>query len=1548
MKDFGGTLIKGYQINQLIGSGPTGVVYQAHHAATGRSVALKVVHSNLARHPNFIRHFEPQTHQIARLDHRAIVPLQDYWRDADGTYLVTRLLPGNLRKKLTHSFLQLETAAFVLDHLAVALDFAHRQGIVHQALKPENILFDEDDYPYLIDFGITLSPPLQSNDEVSAQRTWRDYRAPEQIRGEIATTHSDLYTLGLILYEMLTGRYPFADAVPETMLDHQLNHSLSPLDQFPPQIAQALTDVLQQATAKTPADRFANASALSDAFHAATNLKALSDKQLADKITARELEILQLIVDGKSNSEIAQGLVIELTTVKWHVKRLYEKMQVHKRHQAIQRARELKLVSLAGNHAAVQPAIPIQTDKFKFVPETSTQPRADKFVPDNPYKGLRPFQITDSTTFFGREKLIQYLLERMAEVSSVSSSNQPNFSRFLAIIGTSGSGKSSLVRAGLIPALWHGDLPGSADWFVADMVPGSHPLAELVGALARIAPNFPPAFSDQIAQSVDGLLQVTTTILPHDKRELLLFIDQFEEVFTLTEDERERAHFLNSLLSVVTHQTSRVRVVITLRADFFDRPLDYREFGLMLRSRLVTLLPMSPEELEHAIVQPARQIGVEFEGGLVAEIITAVSKQPGALPLLEYALTELFEYQTDGLLTHQAYVELGGVIGALSKHADALYADLSPGQQYTAQQLFLRLVTLGEGVEDTRRRVLYCELLAIASDSDTVDELIDLYTAQRLLSIDRDPLTREPTIELAHEALLRRWGQLRDWLAESRTDLRIQRQLMAATAEWQQNNRNRSYLATGGRLAAFETLISDNKIHLSPDEQAYIQASSAEQQKQAQMQAAQQQRVLQLQRARIILLSISLVIAIGLSTVAILSRQEAVRQSQTALARQLAAQAVAELANPIGNDEFAALLAIRSLNNGYDPVADGALVKAASALPIRTFSGHTETVYDAVFSPDGRYLLTASGDQTARLWDLVSGQVVQTFNAPNAGEVYAVAYAPDGQSVATGHEDHIVRIWNVRTGALSLSLTGHNKEVQNVVFSPAGNLLLSIAESDSVRLWDAATGRQIQVMAEGEIGRGIAFAPDGQTILITVANSVITLWETGTGHLIRTYDGIGYSLAFAPDGQHFISGSLDNTATIWETDTGRVVYVLRGHSGSVRHVAYSPDGQYTLTSSSDRTSRLWSATTGEELHRFRAHLGRVWSAAFSPDGQFMVTTSADTKAKLWHISGLNDLDDRFVGHEAAVFDIAVSPDGTLLASGSADGTLRIWNIETGIEIGRFLLSNVTIYSVAFSPTGNLILGSCSDGTAHIWDLGTGHEVQVLREDSAEMLSGAFSSDGAMVLTGSSRFARLWSLTTGHAIQTLTADYITVVGFSPYGNLVLAGSDSGVITVWDITSGQEVTHFPRSEIVYDADFSADGQQILASYGDGTVRLWDIRTGAEVQQYSGAIRNVFNVAFSPDGHYLAGSSADRTAYIWDATTGELVRVLSGSGDALWGAAFTSDSQQVITSGLDHSIDLWPIDIRDFIGTTCQRLNRDLSVEERELSHLTESTASCSSFK
>ena len=788
-----GNQIKEYELREQIGVGGFGAVYRAHQPTVGREVAMKVILPQHANQPDFIRRFESEAHVIARLEHPYIVPLHDYWRDPDGAYLVMRWLRGGSLHKLlkTQGALSIEESVNILDQVTQALHYAHRNQVIHRDIKPGNILLDEDGNAYLADFGIAkdhaLAQGVTGPDAIVGSP---EYLAPELARSEPVTPQTDVYSLGVVLYEMLAGEHPFPDGTPVDRLFKHLNEPLPDISTLDDGIRDAINDVIQKATAKNPEGRFKDAIELAGALREAAALDATPTvTSVVELLTPREQEVLQLMIEGKKNRDIAEALVIEVSTVKWYVNQLYRKLDVRGRTQAIIKARDLDLIF--GNAEAPSSSI--------HLPE-----------PENPYKGLRAFQAADEHDFFGREKLTEKLMHRLGE--------DAQYRRFLAVVGPSGSGKSSVVKAGLIPALWRDGLPGSGKWYFVDMLPGGHPLEELEVALLRVADDRGLDLREHLERDGRGLLRAANLLLPDDEGELLLVIDQFEEVFTLVEDDADRQHFLDLLREAVTDDRSRVRVVVTLRADYFDRPLQHPEFGAMVRERVETVLPLSATELERAVRDPAANVGVKFDDGLVSRIVADVNYQPGALPLLQYALTELFERRDGRKLTQAAYNDIGGTGGALANRADEIYLERDEDERDLVQQLFLRLVTLGEGAEDTRRRVTRAELLSIVSDpsplhgegltpplhvergpgGEVMDDLIDIYATSRLLSLDHDPATRQPTVEVAHEAILREWDRLRGWLNDSRDDIKQEaqyrpgRRCMGTTT-----GRNNSYLLHG-------------------------------------------------------------------------------------------------------------------------------------------------------------------------------------------------------------------------------------------------------------------------------------------------------------------------------------------------------------------------------------------------------------------------------------------------------------------------------------------------------------------------------------------------------------------------------------------------------------------------------------------------------------------------------------------------------------------------------------------------------------------------------
>jgi DNA-binding SARP family transcriptional activator/ABC-type glycerol-3-phosphate transport system substrate-binding protein len=824
--DLGGERLRGYRLLEQIGEGSFGTVYRAFQPEVGREVAVKVMGPRIADLPEFIRRFDVEAQLIARLEHPHIVPLHDYWREPDGAYVVMRYLRGgSLRHALTHGPLETDRAVRITDQIALALAAAHRSGVIHRALKPANILFDEDGNAFLSDFGIAKDlAALRVGDDRGAPSPFAYYMSPEEARGEALTQLADIYCLGIVVYEALTGRHPFADTRPVELLDVIAREPLPPARSLRPELSASVDEVIARATAPDPSERYG--------------------------------DVL----------ELASALREALTAA---------------------------------------PIGPLQKEDLQL---------------RNPYKGLHAFDEADAGDFFGREASVEELVAMMAEGTAGN--------RFLAVVGPSGSGKSSVVRAGLIPALRGGAVPGSDEWFVVDMVPGAHPFDELAAALVRIAVDPGPAFAERLRRDDGDLVRVAGEVLPPDGSELLLVIDQFEELFSLVSDEEQRARFLAAIVAAASDPESRVRVVVTLRADFYDRPLQYRGFGELLAGRTYATAPLSIEELEQAVSGPAEAVGLGLDPALLTEIVAEVAGRPGGLPLLQYALTELFEGRPGPTLTLESYRRVGGVSGALARRAEALYERLDQGGKEATRQLLLRLVTVGEsGSESTRRRVLQSELTSLGVEHGSMTAAMDAFGARRLLAFDRDPRTRGPTVEVAHEALLGEWARLRDWIEASREELRLHGRLSFSASEWMEAGRSDDYLLTGDRLTQAEEGIRTGSVKLTGREREYLGASRARAESEEIAEGDRRAREVRLERrslvrlrALVAVLAAASLVAASLAIVVVNRSREADLQNRRETVGRLTAGSIASLDSHPQLSLSLALHAVNEASGLGDPV----------------------------------------------------------------------------------------------------------------------------------------------------------------------------------------------------------------------------------------------------------------------------------------------------------------------------------------------------------------------------------------------------------------------------------------------------------------------------------------------------------------------------------------------------------------------------------------------------------------------------------------------------
>ncbi len=612
------------------------------------------------------------------------------------------------------------------------------------------------------------------------------------------------------------------------------------------------------------------------------HLRALEDRLEADLALGRHADVIDELEALVSEHPLRERLRGQLMTALYRADRQAEALRTYGEGRQV-----------LADELGIDPGPELQQlEGWILRQDPRLEPPTLRRTVRNPYKGLRPFGEQDSPDFFGREALVSRLVERLGQVARAG--------RFLAVVGPSGSGKSSAVRAGLVPALRAGALPGSDRWPIAVMLPGARPFRELAAALRSVGAYAPAGLDDRLER--DGDVTGAVARIVSDDARILLVIDQFEELFSLVEDEAERSRFEASLVEALSARGSRLLIVATLRADYLDRPLRTPGLGELVRAGTELVTPLVRDELERAIVRPAASVGVQLEPGLATEVIADIARQPGELPLLQYALTELFERSDGHRLTREGYAAIGGVLGALARRADDVYAALDAEGREIARQAFLRLVVPGESGEPTARRIPRSELRALSEDERRVDEAVDDFGRRRLLSFDRDAVSGQPTVQVAHEALLTRWPRLVGWIEEAREDLWTRRRLADAASDWIHAGRDPGFLLSGSRLDLFASWAASTDLRLDLPEHALLDASLAERGRLDEVDAsrATHERALERRattrlRALVAVLAVAAIVATLLSVVVYGQGETARELGAIATARELAAGSIGNL-----------------------------------------------------------------------------------------------------------------------------------------------------------------------------------------------------------------------------------------------------------------------------------------------------------------------------------------------------------------------------------------------------------------------------------------------------------------------------------------------------------------------------------------------------------------------------------------------------------------------------------------------------------------------------
>lgn len=1176
----------------------------------------------------------------------------------------------------------------------------------------------------------------------------------------------------------------------------------------------------------------------------------------------------------------------------------------------------------------------------------------------NPFRGLRPFEATETHLFFGRDGQSEKLLRRLRRT------------RFLAVVGTSGSGKSSLVRAGLLPAL-QGGLMASAgsDWRIAVLRPGKDPVGNLARALA--SPEVLGSRGDKSAGMQEALAETTlrrsslglselvgrarTKLdeagqpLFHDYENLLIVVDQFEEIFRFKQlIEREKSNedaavFVQLLLEAVREADGKIYVVLTMRSDFLGDCAQFRGLPEAINNGQYLIPRMTRDERREAICGPIAVGRGAISEPLTNQLLNDMGDNPDQLPILQHALMRTWNYW----LSHRRngepidiphYESIGGMSKALSQHADEAYEELDQTQKVIAEKLFKGLTEKGPDNREIRHPMTVREICEVTGvNEEAVSAVVEVFSrAGRSFLVppppidpttgELKPLKRDALLDISHESLIRNWGRLKTWVEEEARSARNYRRL-AETA----------VLYSKGQAGLWRT--PDLQVALNWREQSrpnrawalryhpefelaqkFLYESVEARNAERAAEEARRRKMFRLATLAALILGMALLVSLvmGVSAYRALQRVEMEAAKNKHLLYisdiNLAAQAYESSNFTIGREALESHFPETEEGVGFEWYLLWHLYHKDLLATFKQGAKSTpRSINSVAFSPDGKMLATGGGSLTVRLWDAASYEEIATLNEDKSSFLFspgvnAVAFSPDGKILAAvGSSENTVRLWDTASRKELAPLSGHSASATSVTFSPNGKTLASGSDDGTVILWDAEARQARATLGERHPG-GVLFS-------VSVS-----------------------SVAFSPDGETLAAGYSIGTVKLWNVKTAQEVANFEPNAAeglfnnfpAVSSIAFSPDSKTLAAGRSDTTVTLWDVKSKQKLGVLSGHSGYVRKVAFSRNGT-LASVGDDKTVRLWDVASRREL---FARKSREGFGgIAFSPDGKTLATGDGQGALMLWNVNTQPEpavLGGF---KKTLQYATFVQGGRMVAASVNESadifvpqTVTLWDIASGQEITTIRGESPSIQSAAFSPDGKTLATGffasgnPDKTVTLWDIASGRRVRYINALSVTCINISPDGKTLAVGSNGASVRLYDITSGRELSSLsPTSRpgissqeemeerAVKSVAFSPDGKTLAAGLNDTTIMLWDIASAEVITTLRGHAGPVLSVAFSPNGKTIATGSSDKTVRLWDIASGRELVNLKGHTGLVSAVAFSPDGKTLLT-GDDKTVRLW----------------------------------------